>query len=77
MEFDLSVPKPALINFSEDFIKTLPDEIREIIFLRDERLKFGSEYCNEVTLLKADLPATQINIFLHDLPVIYSFDVLS
>lgn len=76
MEFDLSVPKPALINFSQDFIKTLPVEIREIIYHRDERLKFGSEYCDEVTLLKADLPATQINRFLHDLPVIYAFDAL-
>jgi len=76
MEFDLSIPEPALVNFSPAFINTLPEEVREIIYFRDERLKFGSEYCENTTLLKPDLPSQQINKFIHDLPIIYAFDTL-
>lgn len=43
-EFDLNVPKPALIEFDKDFIKSLPDEMTEELKTKDARIKFGCEY---------------------------------
>lgn len=75
-EFNLSVPEPALINFSKDFISTLPEKIKDLVLLRDHRMKFGSSYCHNVMLLKPDLPAKQIKNFDLDIPVIYGFDTM-
>ena len=37
-EFELPVPQPALVNFSRDFVRTLPEDIRKILYQRDDRL---------------------------------------
>lgn len=43
-EFNLPVPKAALIDLDEDFIATLRNqELIQILDERDYRLKFGSE----------------------------------
>lgn len=75
-EFDLSIPEPALIRFSKAFMGTLPEEVRNITYFRDERLKFGSAYCDNTTLLSPDLPLRQVNKFIHDIANIYAFDTL-
>jgi hypothetical protein len=42
--FGLNTPKPALIEFPEIFIKTLPHNIQEELLKKDNRIKFGCEY---------------------------------
>jgi hypothetical protein len=73
-QFDLSVPDAALIRFSKDFIQTLPTEISNILFSRDNRLKFGCKYKANTTLLLKDLPGNQLNKIINDLDTIYAFD---
>lgn len=75
-EFDLSTPEPALVHFSKAFIDTLPVDIRDILYFKDDRLKFATSYCENTILLKNDLPSPQINKFIHDIPTIYAFDTL-
>lgn len=44
-EFELSVPKAALINLNtSDFVASLPDNLAREIHLKDYRIKFGSQY---------------------------------
>lgn len=76
MEFDLSIPAPALIRFTAPFLATLPEEVKDIAYFRDSRLKFGSAYCDNTTLLAPELPSVQINRFIHDIANIYAFDTL-
>lgn len=75
-EFDLPVPQPALVNFSNDFVRTLPDDVREILYQRDDRLKFASTFCVNTSLLLPELPASQIKKIIPDAATIYAFDTL-
>lgn len=43
-DFDLLVPTPAIIEFTEEFRMSLGKEYEEILNLLDERAKFGTEY---------------------------------
>jgi hypothetical protein len=42
-EFDLQTPDTALIDFTPQFIETLPDKFQEVLKLKDSRLKFATE----------------------------------
>ncbi|HEX7414341.1 MAG TPA: HipA family kinase [Bacteroidia bacterium] len=42
--FGLNTPKPALIEFTESFIKSLSHDIKEELSKKDVRLKFGCEF---------------------------------
>lgn len=75
-EFDLPVPRPALVNFSRDFVRTLPDDVREILYQRDDRLKFASAFCENTSLLLPELPVGQIKKIISDATTIYAFDTL-
>ena len=75
-EFDLPVPQPALVNFSSDFVRTLPEDIRNILYQKDDRLKFASAFCENTSLLLPELPSGQINKIIPDAATIYAFDTL-
>jgi hypothetical protein len=74
-QFDLSTPDIALVRFTKSFVNTLPNEIRQQLLQKDDRLKFGSAY----------LPNTQLfvsskKIHIADLKYntasIYAFDTI-
>jgi hypothetical protein len=74
-EFDLQTPEPALIDFSPQFIETLPVKFQTALKRRDPRLKFGTE------LLKSPYqnysPSLQEKYLKnYDLGSIYAFDNL-
>ncbi len=48
-EFDLSVPQPALIQFDDNFIRTLDPKMKEELKGKDERIKFGCRYIKGAT----------------------------
>lgn len=75
-EFELTVPEPALINFSKAFIDTLPLEVKEIASFKDHRLKFGCKYCDNTQLLDADLPPNHLPKIAHEAATIFAFDTL-
>jgi hypothetical protein len=41
--FGLSTPRPALIEFTDGFVKSLPIDLRAELSKRDDRIKFGCE----------------------------------
>lgn len=77
-EFDLSVPKCALIEFSDEFICTLPDVLPDVHLKRFENaqtgLKFGSELASGMSIVKPDLPPSFLKEY--DLGTIFAFDNL-
>ena len=75
-EFDLSVPEAALIRFNNRFIQTLPSKVGDLLYTRDNRLKFGCKYKPNAILLKKNLPNNQLNKILIDIDTIYAFDNL-
>jgi len=75
-EFELPVPQPPLVNFSRDFVRTLPEDIRKILYQRDDRLKFASAFCENTSLLLPELPSGQIKKIIPDAATIYAFDTL-
>jgi hypothetical protein len=75
-EFDLSIPEPALINFSNAFIGTLPNEMKEIASIKDHRLKFGCRYCDNTQLLDSSLPANHLPKIAYEAATIFAFDTL-
>jgi hypothetical protein len=42
MQFELETPEIALINFAQPFIDTLPPKMKELLYTRDQRVKFGT-----------------------------------
>jgi hypothetical protein len=74
-EFDLQTPEPALVDFTPDFIETLPDDLRSILTRKDPRLKFATElleppYQNYSPTLQEKYLKT------YDIGSIYAFDNL-
>ena len=74
-EFDLQTPEPALIDFTPQFIETLPEKFQAILRLKDPRLKFGTEllespYQNYSPSLQEKYLKT------YDIGSIYAFDNL-
>ena len=74
-EFDLCSPDCALIEFTHDFIKSLPTEYRHFLQKKDQRLKFAtaliqSPYENYSPALKEEF------LKIYDLATIYAFDNL-
>lgn len=74
-EFDLQTPEPALIDFTSQFIDTLPDNFKTVLKLKDPRLKFATElleppYQNYSPSLQEKYLKT------YDIGSIYAFDNL-
>lgn len=74
-EFDLQTPEPALIDFTPDFVETLPDEFKSVLRQKDRRLKFATEllappYQNYSPSLQEKFLKT------YDIGSIYAFDNL-
>ena len=74
-EFDLYSPDCALIDFTPDFIRSLPIEYRQSLQRKDQRLKFATTliqppYENYSPALKSNFLQT------YDLGTIYAFDNL-
>lgn len=74
-EFDLQTPEPALIDFTPQFVNTLPDNFKAVLKLKDSRLKFATElleppYQNYSPSLQEKYLKT------YDIGSIYAFDNL-
>lgn len=73
-EFDITTPEVALINFSADFIETLPDDIKKRVRLHDQKFFFGSEYHEGFVQY---VPSKDYNTFdMWDIQNVFAFDVL-
>lgn len=76
-EFNLPVPKAALIDLDENFLSTLRNqELLEILEDRDDRLKFGSELLEGY--FNFDYNAYNLNDVrkIIDIDAVYAFDNL-
>ena len=76
-EFNLPVPKAALIDLDEDFVRTLRNpELIQILEERDYRLKFGSELLEGY--FNFDYKAYNLNDVrkIIDIDSVYAFDNL-
>jgi hypothetical protein len=73
-EFDLCVPKPALINFSDDFYQTIDNELRKELESKSKGIKFGCAYHEDMTVIEVG----KIRSILKDYEVgsIFGFDNL-
>lgn len=74
-DFELQVPKPALITFSDTFISTLTNDQRRILEKRDQRIKFGCELLNSTNLFQQGFDKKLINKNF-DLDTLFAFDNL-
>lgn len=71
-QFDLLVPEACLVRFTEEFIESLPDEIKNDLQSKDERLKFAVRYIDSTQLY---IPHKDSNtIKKEDKELIYAFD---
>lgn len=73
-EFDLHTPSPALIEFTEYFINSLPIEMRKELEGKDERLKFGCKLIDGNFSFDTALHRDKIERY--DIASIYAFDNL-
>jgi hypothetical protein len=74
-EFEIEVPEPALINFSQNFLDTLPTEQREELARKDQRIKFG---CRLIDAGYENFSPQLSSGYLkdYDIGTIYAFDNL-
>ena len=73
-EFDLPTPKPALINFSREFVKRLPANRKSELHEKDQRIKFGCQYIEGATTYSSTLHR---NFFRrYNVESIFAFDNL-
>lgn len=74
-EFEIQVPEPALINFSQGFIATLPAEQQAELAKKDSRLKFG---CRLIEAGYENFSPQLSGTYLqnYDIGTIYAFDNL-
>lgn len=72
-EFDLCTPEPALINFSSDFMKLLPNDVRDLLLPKDQRIKFGCEYHSRTVLLDIEVIADHKDLMINK-GTIFAFD---
>ena len=73
-EFDLPVADFGLINFSDDFIKTLPEEVGATLQDKDQRLKFGSSFKADMTIVDTNILRNSLKSY--DIGTIFAFDNL-
>lgn len=72
-KFGIKTPSPALIEFPNDFISTLPGNLQEELYSKDQRLKFGTYYIQGSFQFNETLhPLTKFN----NIEKIYAFDNL-
>lgn len=50
-EFDLCVPKPSLIHFSDSFYQTLDNELQKELDSKSRGIKFGCAYHEDMTVI--------------------------
>lgn len=72
--FELNTPKPALIEFTDNFIKSLPLDIRAELEKKDGRIKFGCEFIDGAFAYEDTLQRGNLNKY--DFENIYIFDNL-
>jgi len=72
-EFDLKVPRAAIIHFPEDFRMYLNTECQMVLDLADERPKFGSEYLDPVFEYTPEMSQRTLERHI-DLDTLYAFD---
>jgi hypothetical protein len=69
----IKTPTPALIEFPNDFISTLPSNLQEELYTKDQRLKFGTHYIQSSYQYQNTLhPLAKFN----NIERIYAFDNL-
>jgi hypothetical protein len=73
--FDLPVPEFALIEFGENFIKTLPTELAFLLNSKDKRLKFGSRLAEGYSVFDPS-NLSQGKIKTYDIGSVFAFDNL-
>lgn len=74
-EFDLQTPDPALIDFTPQFIETLPDKFQAVLRLKDSRLKFATELL-EPPYRNYSPSLQEKYLKAYDIGSIYAFDNL-
>lgn len=72
-DFDLLVPFPAIIEFSEEFRMSLNKEAEEKLNLLDERAKFGSEYYEGTFLFAPQMTLKEAEKII-SVDTLYAFD---
>lgn len=73
-EFDINTPDVAIIQFSEQFIETLPEDIKSRVHLHNSKYFFGSEYHEGFVQY---VPSKDYNTFdMWDVQNVFAFDVL-
>jgi hypothetical protein len=72
--FALSVPTPALIEFTPQFIATLPEPIKTELGQKDSRIKFGTEFIDGSYQYIETLHRDSLKKY--DCQTIYAFDNL-
>jgi len=76
-EFDLPVAKAALIDFSGDFIDTIPDfNLIDILALKDDRLKFGTELLDGYIQFNREILTSAEAKKIIDIDTVFAFDNL-
>lgn len=73
LEFDLTVPTCAIIEFTDDFRMGLKQEHEEILSLLDERNKFGTEYFEGTFLYSPQTPLEKAKEII-PIDTLYAFD---
>ncbi|GAB4331684.1 MAG: hypothetical protein OHK0038_06710 [Flammeovirgaceae bacterium] len=73
-QFDLCVPKPALINFSDNFYQTLDNELKKELESKNKGIKFGCAYYEDMAVIEV----SKVKSILKDYEVgnIFGFDNL-
>lgn len=73
LEFDLTVPTSAIIEFTDDFRMGLKQEHEEILSLLDERNKFGTEYIAGTFLYSPQTPLEKAKEII-PIDTLYAYD---
>lgn len=73
-DFDLNVPAPAIIEFTEEFRMSLGKDHEEILNLLDERAKFGTEYYEGSFLFAPQMMSLKETEKIIPADTLYAFD---
>lgn len=73
-EFGLLRPKPALIEFTEEFINELPEKIKKELKNKNSRINFGCEFINGSFQYEGNVHRDYFSKY--DIEAIYAFDNL-
>lgn len=73
-EFNLLVPDPALIYFSDSFIELLSSEYQDELLSKDQRIKFGCRYLEGGAIYTPDLSRNFLKRY--EIESIFAFDNL-